>query len=109
LATLLCRGCNRTSFQTNTPVGPNAVAYTCARCLMTAPLATTQGTPSERPVSTLSERTLVPGFRDGRAFAMTVSKPGRPKQHVDGADRAKAYRARKKARQIAANDAAMAL
>jgi hypothetical protein len=33
---LRCRGCNRTPAETRTPVSPQAVAFTCSRCLMGA-------------------------------------------------------------------------
>jgi hypothetical protein len=39
---------------------------------------------------------------------MTVSRPGRPSVHATAADRARAYRLKKKSDQIAANDALLA-
>jgi hypothetical protein len=36
---------------------------------------------------------------------MSVSRPGRPRQHASGAARARAYRERQKAADVAANDA----
>jgi hypothetical protein len=34
---LRCRGCHRTPAETRTPVSPQAVAFTCSRCLMGHP------------------------------------------------------------------------
>jgi hypothetical protein len=102
---LVCRSCNRTPAATGTPVGPDAKAFTCPRCLMMVGAGrVVAGSPATPPATSPSTSIPGPGFRHGRA-RMAVSRPGRPRVHASAADRARAYRQRKKAEGIAANDA----
>ena len=102
---LVCRSCNRTPAATGTPVGPDAKAFTCPRCLMMVGAGrVVAGTPSVTPATSPSTTTSDEGFRYGQT-RMKVSRPGRPRVHASAADRARAYRQRKKAEGIAANDA----
>lgn len=75
------------------------------KALLATPRRDIAGTPEVRPVSALRGRVLQPGNRDGRDFQMTVSRPGRPRTNATGVDRARAYRQRRAAAQVAANDA----
>ena len=93
---LACRGCGRTPAETRTPVGRDAVAYACPRCLMEGRQGVDSGSQKRAESSPESSGTSNTVFRYGRA-----GKNGRPhvaaiEQRRKTRERVRAYRARQK-------------
>jgi hypothetical protein len=95
-AALACRGCARKPVGTRTPVGRDAIAYTCSRCLMGGHQGVDSGSQKPAAPSVGSSGTSNTVFRYGRA-----GKSGRPRvaiadQRRKARERVRAYRARQK-------------
>jgi len=95
-AALACRGCARKPVGTRTPVGRDAIAYTCSRCLMAGHQGVHSGSQKSPASGSESSSTSTTVFRYGRA-----GKSGRPhvpatEQRRKARERVRSYRARQK-------------